>query len=439
LRPAVLAAAFPLGHLVTAALQFYFQQIPFALVSAFLFYAACLSLILPVVRRFAVEKFDLVPPSSGWNRPALDTIRGFAALYVAAFHIWQWPAPFNNLAGDLFPVIKNGNKGVPIFAALSGLLIYRSLIYLTDKTSSRSIDDLRRYFIRRFLRVYPLFLATAVAATLLGQMRHSPTLVDGMVSEFLMLQVLGYPHLVVLPAWSLIVEVIFYCFLPIFMIVLRDKTWIGAAVLLVAVTYVGHTTNRAFMLTPYFCAGILAYELSRAKWLDSRLAGGAALLAGAYLIYLDLVDVRVITNVLQTAAGWLAFPLPFETQYSPDLCIGLLLFLAGVAYFPRLPPLELFPLRFLGVISYSVYLWHTIILTIDDRSLVLKGFGALERVGALPPANSIVPFLLIYPAAIIFWSAVSYLVIERPFLLSKPAPAKRESAETISSSARAPG
>jgi peptidoglycan/LPS O-acetylase OafA/YrhL len=402
-------------------LQFYLQQIPFTLVSAVLFYVACLCLIFPAARRFVVVNFDLVPPSSGWNRPALDTIRGFAALYVAAFHIWQWPAPFNNMAGDLFPVIKNGNKGVPIFAALSGLLIYRSLIYLTDRNATRSIDDLRRYFIRRLLRVYPLFLATAVVATLLGQMRHSPSLLDGMVSEFLMLQVLGYPHMVVLPTWSLTVEVIFYCFLPVFMIVLRDKTWIGALVLLVAVTFVGHNTNRAFLLTPYFCAGILAYELSRAKGIN-WLWAGAALLGGVYLIYLDLRDVRVLTNVLQSAAAAISFPLPFETQYSPDLCMGLLLFLTGVAYFPRLPPLELFPLRFLGVISYSVYLWHTIILTIDDGSLVLKGFGGLERAGAMPASNSVVPFLLIYPAAIIFWSAVSYLLIERPFLLSKPKP-----------------
>jgi peptidoglycan/LPS O-acetylase OafA/YrhL len=130
----------------------------------------------------------------------------------------------------MIPFLVEGEKAVCVFAALNGFLIYRSL---REKELNRG--TLVRYFTARFWRIYPLYMATVIAFALSGSMRRDPTLLHGLLSEFLMLQVFGFPYEANLPSWSLYVEVAFYLTLPLLLAV--GKTWCvgGAAVLAGAV------------------------------------------------------------------------------------------------------------------------------------------------------------------------------------------------------------
>jgi len=93
-------------------------------------------------RAWFEEKFDLLSTSSGVHILELDTFRGAAAAFVALFHGWQWTYPFYSSSHVITPFILMRNKGVPIFAVLSGFLIYSGF-----HNNKISIEFLRKYWL----------------------------------------------------------------------------------------------------------------------------------------------------------------------------------------------------------------------------------------------------------------------------------------------------
>lgn len=80
-------------------------------------------------------------------KPALDGVRAIAVCAVMAFH----------LARPLGPIPENGGwLGVDVFFVLSGYLI--TSLLLTERDSTGKIG-LRRFYVRRFLRLAPLSVA----------------------------------------------------------------------------------------------------------------------------------------------------------------------------------------------------------------------------------------------------------------------------------------
>lgn len=120
------------------------------------------------------------PPSSNSHIAALDGLRGLAALYVTAFHAWQWPkvnpegalvptatGPFDSLP-ELLPFLQHGDKAVPMFVVLSGFLIYRSL------RTVETVGQIRAYLQHRFIRIFPLFAATVITLFAFLTIRGTP-------------------------------------------------------------------------------------------------------------------------------------------------------------------------------------------------------------------------------------------------------------------------
>lgn len=103
---------------------------------------------VPAIRRRFSIWYDMPLPSTKQHLMPLDSFRGFAALWVAVLHCVIYANVFTSVGGGL-PFVLLGHYGVQIFVVLSGMLIYRSLRNL------ETIEHLRSYFVRRFLRVYP--------------------------------------------------------------------------------------------------------------------------------------------------------------------------------------------------------------------------------------------------------------------------------------------
>jgi len=75
--------------------------------------------------------------------------------------------------------------------------------------------------------------------------------------------------------------------------------------------------------------------------------------------------------------------------------------------------------RWAGVVSYSTYLLHMLILYVDTPYTIIQA-GGMANVQPLAVNQgltfpAIFLFLFIVPAYL-FWSTVSYVCIERPFL-----------------------
>ena len=95
----------------------------------------------------------------------LDSIRFFAALMVFMQHGVSGGYKYLNIKGTVFErfllAISNGGCGVSMFFVLSGFLITYLILTETELTGSFS---LKNFYIRRILRIWPLYFAVILIA-----------------------------------------------------------------------------------------------------------------------------------------------------------------------------------------------------------------------------------------------------------------------------------
>ena len=75
-----------------------------------------------------------------------------------------------------------------------------------------------------------------------------------------------------------------------------------------------------------------------------------------------------------------------------------------------------YPWRFLAVISYSVFVWHGFLI-IADFPVAFDGRGGARFLAAMPQSGPIWTLPLVVLPALLMVGALSYAMIERPFLL----------------------
>lgn len=354
-------------------------------------------------------------PSSGTAWASLDSLRGLFALWVAMGHAIQWLKPITDGAADYLPFLARPSHAVPLFCVLSGMLVTRSL-------GEFDADGLRRYFGRRLRRIYPLYVLT-IALTLLyfpghylatdGTRGTVPAFfVSRILGDLLMLKTAGYGGVVFnVPAWSLYVEVLFYLVLPAVVILARGRLVPVGLGVYVAFVVCGYDAGDAVKLVAYFGLG-----MALAAWAEKPpRIGPPWLLAavGCAMIFLDVaVEWRaILPNILNFAIGYAGFKGP-----------GLVLVILALLASPALRrPLEWRPLRVIGVVSYSIFLLHPFVIAADFALRTdAKRIDHLV-VPAVDPVWWIVP--LVYAPAFILWAAVSFALVERPFLMRGRQPA----------------
>jgi peptidoglycan/LPS O-acetylase OafA/YrhL len=106
------------------------------------------------------------PRTARQHLPELDGVRAVAVLIVIAGHFWQTYArpPFHLLDKIL---IAWGQFGIDLFFVLSGFLITGILL-----ESKGSTHFLRNFYVRRVLRIFPLYYATMAGFYLLAPALH---------------------------------------------------------------------------------------------------------------------------------------------------------------------------------------------------------------------------------------------------------------------------
>jgi peptidoglycan/LPS O-acetylase OafA/YrhL len=144
--------------------------------------------------------------------PRLTSLRAFAALFVFAFHLGRWTI----VGVGPFDV---GYSGVAFFFVLSGFI----LTY-TSASSGRALD-MRRFYGRRFARVYPSHLVMLLAAIVVPVVAvdRTPLAATGnvlLVQSWFPAGTMHYGMNGV--SWSLSCEALFYALFPLLFFVLRD-------------------------------------------------------------------------------------------------------------------------------------------------------------------------------------------------------------------------
>jgi peptidoglycan/LPS O-acetylase OafA/YrhL len=209
----------------------------------------------------------LEAPRPGEQIPALTGVRAIAAFLVFFHH-----HPTDLLTLGPLLLWWELHIGVTLFFVLSGFMI----TWRYDGRQGPRQPYLRGYFVNRFARIYPLYLALVVP-TMLLRAEKSP-LVWG-----LNLTVFTCFDSGIAQAWSLRVEECFYLLAPaIFLLWRRGPAWpLGAAAILLAALYpVAMLPAAAGILGPprefllYTFPGRF-FEFYAGIWLAKRLAGAA--------------------------------------------------------------------------------------------------------------------------------------------------------------------
>lgn len=305
--------------------------------------------------------------------------------------------------------IPGGFVGVDIFFVISGFLISR--IILKEMEGDRF--TLTGFYRRRALRILPALLVLLVVVLAVGWWRLFPqdmrdlswsaaaTALSGSNIWFWRtVNYFGDAELTpLLHTWSLGVEEQFYIFYPLLLIGLRRwlprhivaALWVIAAASL-AIGYGLNVVNKA--QASFYLLPSRAWELALGGLIATGgfPALGARLRAVATWIGLALVVVSLF--VIEEG---LSFPVPWALLP----CVGTALLIAygevgGTARLLSLPPM-----RFIGDISYSLYLWHWPVMA----------FWRFERGLTLEPWEMAATIAISFALAIL-----SYRLIERPFL-----------------------
>jgi peptidoglycan/LPS O-acetylase OafA/YrhL len=338
-------------------------------------------------------KFGYLHGLDGWRAIAiLSVILYHSTVHTLGIFSTAWASRF-------------GYLGVDVFFAISGLLITSKL--LEEEKRSGHIS-LRNFYLRRAFRILPaaiFYLGSIALLAGLGWIYVSR--MEWLASLFFyrnysslyhIEQTLGLPWFTT-HFWSLSLEEHFYLLLPPLLVLTRRKARIASlAGIIVAVI-----VHRQF-------------ELAHREWFtiafhtDTRLD---ALLIPA--LFAVLARSEVFSEHFNSfVRKWhLAFLLAFFlVVYWPEgsglQITAIAMVMPAIVLGTVLKPeslgtriLEWRPLRWIGRISYSLYLWQQLFFT--ERFLWWRPLGRLEAW----PLNLVLTFLM---------AALSYYAIERPLI-----------------------
>jgi peptidoglycan/LPS O-acetylase OafA/YrhL len=338
--------------------------------------------------------------------PALDGMRAFSVVAVMLYHFF-------------YPhVVPGGYLGVDIFFVLSGFLIATLLIREWDRNDK---IDLKAFYIRRALRLFPALVAVLIVFTVVVEIDpglayvRSPTLrgIPYVVLYIGNLREVNHSLGLFSHTWSLALEEQFYILFPAVLILLSHFTTrrqsarlfflaaflelIFRPILIIAHQPLGHLVNN------HDVGGLggLLFGVALAFWLDSpdryrpservvHIAANIGVLA-VLLIMCGLNQTRTEMAIWYSVVPIGAAAVLFDQVTAPQAWLSMVLTAR--------------PAIWTGKRSYGLYLWHYPLY-----------FVVLWTVPA--PSYKIPREIFVFILSFIV-AAISYEVIEKPALKLK--------------------
>lgn len=338
----------------------------------------------------------------------LDGIRAIACLLVIIYHVniqarfvQIWPGA--QVGSAVTSLATMGWTGVTLFFILSGFLLF--MPYVKALLLGQKWPSMRQFYLRRVLRIFPGYYASLFLIVLFAHPEYlQPAhwrelflfLTFFMDSDTATFQRINGPF------WTLAIEWQFYMLLPFLALGFRwlmnrfKSQWrlpavIGGLLLMIAwgvfTRYWGNyffahpdatllVSRSVFNYVIFFLYGVggkffedfaigmlicvcyvYTHNASRDHWLTARLwrlSPWFWLVGLLWLLFMVLWPIFPVLAFLQPYIdrhGWLV-EIGFALGYG--LCIMALLF----GPFELKRPFEWMPLRWIGGISYSLYIWH---------------------------------------------------------------------------------
>jgi peptidoglycan/LPS O-acetylase OafA/YrhL len=314
-------------------------------------------------------------------RPDIDGLRAVAVMLVLAYHMRAFGA-------------FGGFVGVDVFFVISGFLI--SSVILKDIEESRF--SLVAFYERRIRRIIPALVVMLLVTTAVCCYYQLPSQLENSaksllaatysVSNIFFLMTTNYfsnnDTKLFLPTWSLAVEEQFYIFFPLFLMLIR-RFYPGRLKTAIVSVAVASLVVNAWSIFIFPMAGFYL-PITRA-W---ELLLGTMLAMGIF----PRIESRIWRNLFSAVglAGIVVcgfVPFPGVAGLLPCACAALIIAAGqtGTSLVGRL--LSLKPVVFIGLISYSLYLWHMPIIILLRMSMlhipnasnhVLKGTNVIVSI-----------------------------------------------------------
>jgi len=365
---------------------------------------------------------------------ALDGLRGLAIALVLVHNVGAEQGNFSTLwLKALFFVLAPGWAGVQLFFVLSGFLITGILL--------DGPCDLRSFYVRRALRIFPLYYTVLFILLVLRPrlVALPPEVIDrlhfqGWYWSYLSnwvapwkKEIDGFTHF-----WSLAVEEQFYLVWPLATLLLRRRAFLRFCIGIVAIAFTVRILVHALSAPP-----LVAYEWTIAR-MDALALGAIAALVVRDARLWAIVRAGLRRGFAASmAALLLLWPLSrglnrdhVLTQTVGYLVLGVgcaqlvLLCVAGVGSERLTAALSAGPLRFLGRYSYAIYVLHVPITRAIASRFDLGNPSAWRSFRALVALEIAVAGLSII-GALLSWN-----LLEKHFLSLKEtlAPVRRDKA-----------
>ena len=322
--------------------------------------------------------------------PALDGVRAIAALLVLVFHAAQEGLPLPS-------ILSFGQTGVDLFFVLSGFLITSILL----NARPRDWSEVKTFYIRRSLRIFPLYYLALLVTGLFFFKVSWPFLLYLQNFWLSAGKTIGGP----MHFWSLAVEEQFYLVWPFLVLFVPRRFLLRILGTLIVFSFALRLVLAAlhhdvYLLTPTRLDGLSAGAVlavlhstgSLSKWRSALVA--LAIVSACVLGLLDFHFRR---------SGEFIF---VAAKYS-----FLAAMYAGVVGWIVCSPQSLLsrvlaarPLRFVGRISYGLYVWHPFLFITVFKLMHYRR----------PWLEACVSFPVVFAAACISWYG-----FERPFLRLK--------------------
>ena len=354
--------------------------------------------------------------------PALDHLRGFAAVLVLFFHsshfishklIYGTPYDPANWAraGNPFSALAiEGHTAVSLFFLLSGFVF-------TVGSLQKKLNYIG-FYRNRLLRTYPLFLFFLILGIAFNTenfsivallqsvffMANSDTAINGGAFTFVF--------------WSIAVEWHFYLLFPFLLVCVQKRGWkvlLGLILALLVVRTGAYFTGADMRVLSYwtivgrldqFLLGMLAGIYYRTYFVAGKRLDYVAIW-GAGLVLMLLFGFNQLGGGGANNHLWIFWP----TLEAMAWAIFLIGYLSIARHFHRLVGNALVAL---GTISYSIYMGHYLVLDFFLR----HDWDSLWRLGDPVATAALTTFVFMLPLVLLL-AVITYFCVERPFLLRR--------------------
>lgn len=326
---------------------------------------------------------------------ALTGLRFFAALWVVLFHYFRGELEPISIVKPIKWLFDLGYLAVPMFFILSGFILSHNYF------PSYSLKDHAEFIYRRFARLWPVHVASVLALMVYigiivahsGHIKSSNYSLQVLPLEVVMVRSWFSKDLVWnYPAWSIHAEWFAYLFLsPIAFLSFRKISNRLIILLSIGILLSGHTFLPVAQF-PGMCAEIIFLFLA-----------GSAL----YRLRLLLPDLQ---GTWFATAGLLLFIVAISGLFNHSISLiylAFVLLIFGLSYDGGWLAqfLSRRPIVYGGLISYSMYMTHAV---------VLKYFAAIGHKIGLQTQEARITAAFISVGAVLIVASAVYHLIEAP-------------------------